>query len=87
LQTRTWGRGVVTTYTTNDFGEVGQITYSAGAGLSNVVFSYDAQGRITNVVQGEATQGLALNAAGRVLSEHYTGGPLGGRSRGTPIRA
>ena len=75
--TRTWARGIVTTYTNNNAGEVIGIGYSDGA-TTNLVFGLDRLGKRTNIVDGAGTRILAYNDAGLLLSETNSSGPFSG---------
>ena len=67
LATRTWARGIQTTYGYNNAGDLASVSYSGGA--TNLSYNYDRRGRQTAVTQGSATASLAYNDAGQLLSE------------------
>ncbi len=82
LRTRTWARGVTTTYVTNALGEVLATTYSDGTPA--VTNNFDRMGHTTNIVDGAGSRSLAYNAAGQVLNETNNSGTLiGGNLRFT----
>lgn len=76
LATRTWERGVTTSYGYNNLGELVSVNYSDST--PDVTYELDRRGRQTGVTQGTNTTLLILDEAGRVLSEVYTGGTLQG---------
>jgi hypothetical protein len=91
LKTRTWARGnprIVTTYnygfddgvSNNDHGDLVGTTYTNDpAGTPAVTLAYDRLGRLQTATQNGFTNTLAYNYASQLLSESYSGGPLGGR--------
>ena len=89
LKTRTWARGVVTTYgygfddanSGNDYPELVQVDYTSDPQATpSITYTYDRRGRQATVVQSPTTVGLTYNLAGEVVQESYTGGPLNGLS-------
>lgn len=76
LRTRTWARGVSTTYETNAAGETVGITYSDGT--SNVVYNLDRLGRRTNILDGAGTRYLTYSDSGLLLMETNASGVLAG---------
>jgi RHS repeat-associated protein len=74
LRTRTWARGVTTTYHTNAAGETVSITYSDGTAA--VTNHLDRLGRRTNVIDGAGSRFLSYDAAGRLLLETNASGVL-----------
>jgi RHS repeat-associated protein len=78
LASRTWARGVVTTYSYNNAGEQSLIDYADST--ADVSFSYDRLGRMTNVVNGAMTTTVYFNILNQFLGEWYSGGVLGGLS-------
>jgi RHS repeat-associated protein len=79
LQTRLWARGTNTTYSYNNVGELSSVAYNDGA-TPTVSYNYDRRGRQTVIINGSITCTLAYDAAGNLLSESYSGGPLDGVS-------
>ncbi|MGA2854442.1 MAG: hypothetical protein ABSE90_09990, partial [Verrucomicrobiota bacterium] len=79
LQTRTWARGITTTY-----------KYDNAGGLTNVIYSdlttpsvtnvYDRLGRLSNVSWTNITDTLSYNLANELLGESFSGGILNGLS-------
>ena len=89
LKTRTWARGVVTTYgygfddanSGNDYPELVQVDYTSDPQATpSITYTYDRRGRQATVVQSPTTVGLTYNLAGELVQESYTGGPLNGLS-------
>ena len=89
LKTRTWARGVVTTYgygfddanSGNDYPELVQVDYTSDPQATpSITYTYDRRGRQATVVQSPTTVGLTYNLAGELTQENYTGGPLNGLS-------
>ena len=78
LQTRTWARGVTTTYDYTTSGELATIDYSDTT--PDVTFTFDRMGRQATIIQNGITTSLAYNLAGEQISETYSGGTLGGLS-------
>ena len=69
LQTRTWARGVVTTYGYDPAGALNSINYSdATPGVSN---NYDRQGRLLQST-GLGSRSYAWNDAGELVKDNYT---------------
>jgi YD repeat-containing protein len=76
LASRTWARGVTTTYSNNPAGDLAAVKYTdTTQGLTN---SYDRMGRKTSVSHGPTTISLAYDWANDLLSESYLGGALNG---------
>jgi len=76
LKTRTWARGVTTTYGYTTAGDLQTASYSDSTpGLTN---GYDRRGRQTTATNGIVVCTLAYNDAGQLLGESYSGGPLDG---------
>ena len=77
LATRLWARGTDTTYSYDGAGGMASASYNDGLtpGLTN---GYDRLGRRASITNGATVTSLAYNDGGQVLSESYTGGPLGG---------
>lgn len=78
LRTRTWARGVTTTYHTNALGETFATTYSDSTPA--VTNNFDRLGRATNVVDGAGNRFLIYTAAGLVLHETNSSGTLIGEN-------
>jgi RHS repeat-associated protein len=78
LQTRTWARGVTTTYGYDNAGGLTSVGYSAGT--PDASYTYDRLGRQSTVLQNGTTTTFAYNLAGETLSESYSGGILSGLS-------
>ena len=74
MRTRTWARGVVTTYHTNALGETFATTYSDGTPA--VTNSLDRLGRATNIVDGSGNRNLVYDSNNQLLSETNTSGAL-----------
>lgn len=66
LETRSWARGVTTTYDYTGAGDLDSIDYSDST--PDVAFGYDRQGR-ANHITGAVTNDLVFNAFGQLLSE------------------
>ena len=77
-ETRTWARGVVTTYGYDNAGGLQSVSYSDSTPA--VSYSYDRQGRRSGASRGSMSTVFTLNDAGQVLSEAYSGGALNGLS-------
>ena len=76
LLTRTWARGVTTTYGYDAAGDLNSVSYSDSTpGMTN---TFDRQGRESTVVCNGMTATLTYNLANELLSESYSGGPLNG---------
>ncbi|MGN0855285.1 MAG: RHS repeat-associated core domain-containing protein [Kiritimatiellia bacterium] len=75
LTTRTWARGVVTTYGYDAWGNLTSTTYSDGT--PSVTLTYDALGRRASVTDAAGTTAYAYDAYGDLAAE--TWGGLGGR--------
>lgn len=73
---RTWLRGVVTTYTHNAAGEVSHIGYSDTT--PSVTYTHDRRGRLASVSRDGIITSYTYNLAGQVLNEGHTGGTLDG---------
>jgi RHS repeat-associated protein len=76
LRTRTWARGLVTTYHTNAAGEIFATTYSDGTPA--VTNNFDRLGRSTNIIDGAGSRFLTYNSTGQVLGETNSSGTLVG---------
>jgi len=71
LETRTWARGVTTTYGYNNAGEMNSANYSDST--PDVTYAHDNRGRLTNVVQGAISAALLLDDEGRLITETRDG--------------
>jgi RHS repeat-associated protein len=78
LQTRTWARGVATTYAYDNAGALASVSYSDAT--PGVTYTYDRLGRQSTVLQNGTTTTFGYNLAGETLSESYSGGILSGLS-------
>ena len=67
LGTRTWARGITTTYAYNNAGELQGADYSDGT--PDVSYAYDRQGRPARIT-GATTNDFTFTAAGLLLSEN-----------------
>ena len=77
LHSRTWARGITTTYTTNAAGETIGIDYS-DATTPDVTFNLDRLGRQTNIVDGSGSRYLTYDEDGSVLIVTNASGLLAG---------
>ncbi|HYG23206.1 MAG TPA: hypothetical protein VEH04_10525, partial [Verrucomicrobiae bacterium] len=77
LSLRMWARGVNTDYNYNTAGDLATVLYT-GDNTPGVTNTYDRRGRIKTIWSGDATQSMAYNGAGQVVSETHTGGALSG---------
>ena len=71
LATRTWARGVVTTYSSDGWNQFVATTYSDDT--PSVVYVYDALGRPVAAADAAGTTTTAYDACGDVASESTTG--------------
>ena len=67
LATRTWARGVVTTYTYDPFGQLSSVSYNDNTPA--VSFAYDRLGRQTTITDGAGTRTFTYNDALQLASE------------------
>ena len=80
LATRTWARGITTTYHHDDNAyDLTSISYSDNT-APTVNYTYDRLGRQTNAVWNGITDTLTYNLANELLSESFSGGVLNGLS-------
>lgn len=79
LRSRTWARGITTTYSTNAIGEVVGMTYSDGK-TPNVTFNLDRLGRATNIIDGTGTNLLSYHQSGLLVLEDHASSLLSGMS-------
>ena len=75
LRTRTWARGITTTYETNTAGQVFATTYSDGT-TPNVTNHVDRLGLVTNILDAAGSRFLSYDSAGRLLMETNASGTL-----------
>jgi RHS repeat-associated protein len=89
LKTRTWARGVVTTYTYGfddwDYdsihGDLLSVEYSNDPLMTPAVaYTYDRAGRQSTVTQDATVVTFGYSTTGGLLTETYSGGPLNGLS-------
>jgi len=73
LTSRTWARGIVTTYGYNPAGDLASVDYSDST--PDVSYTYDRLGRKTQVTDGAGTHDFTYNSAGQLLTESF---PLAG---------
>ncbi|HEY5910946.1 MAG TPA: RHS repeat-associated core domain-containing protein [Verrucomicrobiae bacterium] len=78
LYTRTWARGITTTYAYNNAGDLSNVAYSDTTPA--ITYGYDRQGRRTSAAQGSSSQSFCYSDTGLLLSEAFTAGPLAGLS-------
>jgi RHS repeat-associated protein len=76
LLTRTWARGVTTTYSYNGAGDVAAIAYSDAT--PGVTTAYDRQDRAVTLTDGAGTRSFAYHVSGQVQGETYSAGLLNG---------
>jgi RHS repeat-associated protein len=74
LATRTWARGIVTTYSYDSLGQLTNISYSDGT--PSVTFTFDRLGRQTTITDGAGTRAFTYNDALQLQSETNTQGVL-----------
>jgi len=75
---RTWARGVTTTYNYDTVGALTNIVYSDST--PSVTNTYDRLGRLGAVIQNDMTDVLAYNLDNQLISESFSGGVLNGLS-------
>jgi RHS repeat-associated protein len=78
LFTRTWARGVSTTYGYNNAGDVSGLTYSDTT--TNVTFGYDRLGRPKTRTDAAGVCNWTYHASGQLQDELYVSGLLIGQS-------
>ncbi len=76
LQTRTWARGITTTYGYNNAGDLETVDYSDAT--PDVTYVYERLGRQQTVTQGSNVCNYAYTDSGQLLSEDATAGILNG---------
>jgi RHS repeat-associated protein len=74
IKTRTWERGLTTTYGYNEADEVDSIDYSDST--ADITFTYDRQDRYKTIVQGSATTTLFYTDDGHLYATTTQGGVL-----------
>jgi RHS repeat-associated protein len=77
LQSRLWARGTTTSTSYNDAGDLSGASYDDGS-TPALAYGQDRRGRQRTITQGAVTTTRALDDAGNLLSESYSGGPLDG---------
>jgi len=81
LQTRTWARGITTTYAYNTLGDLYTAAYNGGTpGTPGISYLYDRRGRLRTADRNGMQATLAYTGSDAPLTESYTGGTLGGLS-------
>jgi RHS repeat-associated protein len=75
LATRTWARGIVTTYGYDNLGQLTNINYSV-TNTPTVTFAYDRLGRQITVTDGTGTRAYTYNDALQLAAETNTQGNL-----------
>lgn len=78
LQTRTWVRGITTSYSYDNGGSLYTVSYSDST--PGVTCSYDRLGRQSTIVCNGMTDTLTYNLANELLGESFSGGTLNGLS-------
>ncbi|MFZ5697748.1 MAG: type IV secretion protein Rhs, partial [Pseudomonadota bacterium] len=78
LLTRTWARGIVTTYGYSAAGELASVDYSDNT--PDVILAYDRAGRPKTITDGAGTRTLSYHASGQLQDEIYSAGLLNGLS-------
>lgn len=78
MRTRSWARGVVTTYHTNSVGEIFATTYSDSTPA--VTNNFDRLGRSTNIIDGSGSRFFVYNVTGQVLAQTNSSGDLIGQN-------
>ena len=76
LRTRSWERGITTTYLYSNGGQLASTDYSDAT--ADLTYTYDRQGRQSTIVQGSVTTTKTYTDSGRLHTESYSGGPLNG---------
>lgn len=77
LASRTWARGITTSYAYDNAGSLTNVSYNDGV-TPGVTNAYDRLGRLSTATWNGITDTLAYNLANQLLSESYTGGTLNG---------
>jgi len=78
LWTRTWQRGVITTYSYTSAGDLQGIDYSDGT--PDVEYQYDRVGNVNFIRDAEGVRHLTYRLDGQLGQEDHTNGYLGGIS-------
>jgi RHS repeat-associated protein len=76
LLTRTWARGVTTTYAYNNAGELVSVDYSDNT--PDVTYTFDRRGRKASASSAPSAVQYSYNAAGQLTNENHTAGVLSG---------
>lgn len=77
LASRTWARGITTTYTYGTGGDLTNVVYSDGV-TPGVTNTYDRLGRESSVAWNGITDTMSYNLANQSLGESFSGGSLAG---------
>jgi RHS repeat-associated protein len=82
LLTRSWARGIQTTYGYNDAGDLQSVAYANDpAGTPNLTYDYDRRGRQRTITPATGTTlSFSFNDASELTGESYSGGVLAGLS-------
>lgn len=78
IASRTWVRGITTSYYYDNAGSLTNTSYSDSTPA--VTNGYDRLGRLSSVVRDGMTDTIAYGLAGNLLSESFSGGVLNGLS-------
>jgi RHS repeat-associated protein len=78
LETRTWERGITTTYGYDNAGDLETIDYSDGT--PDVTYGRNRLGQIASITDGAGNRTLTTSEDGRPLTESYTSGTFIGVS-------
>ncbi len=76
LETRTWERGIITTYGYTAVGDLEDITYSDAT--PTVAYTYDRQGRQRTRTDAAGVSTFAYDPTGQLDTETYSGGMFDG---------
>lgn len=74
LLTRTWTRGIVTTYGYTAAGDLNSVDYSDST--PDVTLQFDRSGRPQTITDGSGTRTLSYHASGQLKDEDYNSGLL-----------
>ncbi len=79
MATRTWQRGVVTTYNYDaSTGDLDTVSYSDST--TSLAHAYNRQGQVTSTTQGSKVTSFSYDNVGNKTNESVLGGPIGGLS-------
>jgi RHS repeat-associated protein len=78
LKTRSWARGITSTYTLDNLGIVSAISYSDST--PGVTYTFDRLGQQRTILRNGMTTTLTNNLAHQLMGESYAGGTLAGLS-------